>query len=229
MSRADDDLAGEIARFAVRSAAGGLRLYGRALREYERATLRVLRSRLDAVAPEPPAEPADRRPRTDASPAEAMASLLARSLEQDAAASRTEFLETLVRQLTPDEARIVAALADGAPAPLMHVYRRTVGGRGAPLLENSSLIGRTAAVTVPRLTPSYVSHLRALGLVEVGAEDPDAKRGYELLAAEKPVREALQAGQLGKLPAVVERGTLRLSPLGAELWESCRPPSTEGR
>jgi hypothetical protein len=149
-----------------------------------------------------------------------MSTLLARSLEQNAASSRDDYHRAVLRQLTPDEARIIAALAEGAPAPLVTVLRR---GGGETVLENASLIGRTAAVTLPSMTPTYVSRLFDLGLVEAGPEDEKDPRGYELVLAEKQVRAALKEGELGKLPARVQRRTLRLSAHGRELWEATRP------
>src|SRR5207249_837465 len=89
------------------------------------------------------------------------------------------WLRTSIRtqeQLIADEARIISALSDGSSSPLVSVHdwtRRRVQGRA--VLENASLIGRTANVALPAMVPSYVSHLLSLGLVEVGPEDPDLK------------------------------------------------------
>lgn len=150
-----------------------------------------------------------------------MSSLLARSLEQNTAASKQDYYRAVVAQLVPDEARILAALADGEASPLVTVFRR--GGGGEKVLENASLIGRTAAVTLPSMTTKYVTHLFELGLVEAGPEDQDNQRGYELVLAEKDVRAALKEGELSKLPARVQRRTLRLSAHGRDLWAATRP------
>lgn len=197
--------------------AEGIGLYGQAFHAAERLVLGVLRSRLDAVDPDPPpgsgTAPAG-------SPRELMARLLESSLAQDAAASREDLHASVLRQLVPDEARIIAALADGPPSPLIHVHPRAGGDA---ILENASLIGRTAALTLPSQTPAYVAHLLALGLVEVGPEDPEANEGYEILMADREVRAALKAGELSKLPARTLRRTVMLSARGRELWESSRP------
>lgn len=149
-----------------------------------------------------------------------MAQLLARSLVSNTASAREEFHLSLLGRLLPDEARIIAALAVGEPSPMVSVLRRA---GGEPVLEHASLIGRTAAVTLPSLTTRYVAHLMRLGLVEAGPEDPDNAYGYELVLAERDVRAALKAGELGKVPARVVRRTLRLSALGRDFWEACRP------
>ncbi|MFL6089119.1 MAG: Abi-alpha family protein [Aeromicrobium sp.] len=165
-----------------------------------------------------PALPTERRPAAQPdSPAQLMERLISRSLEQDTAAGKAEVHLSLLRQLVPDEARILATLAETVSAPLVHIHHRS---RGDALLENASLIGRTASVTVPSLTPQYVSHLRALGLVEIGPENDADGYGYELLLADSGVRRAMREGQFGKLPAKVVRRTVLLSPLGLEVWQS---------
>jgi hypothetical protein len=194
--------------------------YGQGVETTEQVVLRILRSRLDAVAPA--AQPGATAPVPGESPSALMSGLLERSLEQDTADSKRDVQVAILRQLVPDEARIIAALAQGPPAPLIHVLPRAGGAR---LMENASLVGRTAALTLPSNTPAYVTHLRQLGLVETGPEDPQDKQGYELLMADRDVRAALKEGELSKLPARVVRRTLHLSDRGRELWEACsRPP-----
>ncbi|KAA1419307.1 DUF4393 domain-containing protein [Nocardioides humilatus] len=192
----------------------------------ERTMWGLVRARMDAASP-PPARPSltvAPEPRFAASPRDMMTALLSESLEHDALSSEREYLVAVLRQLLPDEARIIAALADGAPASTVSVYRR---GTSDVLLSNASLIGRTAAVTLPSRTTRYVAHLLHLGLVETGPEDKANEVGYEMVLADREVRPALKEGALGKLPARVERKTLRLSEHGRALWEATRPDVTE--
>jgi abortive infection alpha-like protein len=151
-----------------------------------------------------------------------MDQLLARSVDQSTARGREELFGAILHQLVPDEARIIAALADSRAAPLIHVHHRSRSASDAPLLQNASLIGRTASLTLPRLTPVYVSHLRSLGLVEIGPEDPVLVEEYEVLMAEELVRNAIESAS-GLLPPRIVRRTLRLSELGRELWEAANP------
>lgn len=155
-----------------------------------------------------------------------MSRLLDRALNQGTRDSRAEFFQRLVDQLVADEARIIGALSDGHASPLVNVRSRTRES-GVPELENASLIGRSASVALPALVPQYVSHLMALGLVEVGPEDTSLKADYEVLMAESPVLRALKSAARGPVPARVEKLTLRLSELGHELWEATQedPPA----
>jgi len=143
-----------------------------------------------------------------------MSDLLNRALDQNTAGSQTELYHHLLDQLVADEARIVGALSDGSVSPLVNVFDRT---RKA-VLENAALVGRTANVALPQMTPQYVGHLLALRLVEIGPEDSALKTEYEVLMAETIVLNAIKAASKGPLPAKVEKLTLTLSPLGRSLW-----------
>lgn len=152
-------------------------------------------------------------------PAHMLEELLARSLEQSARGGQGELYAKLLQELVPDEARILASLSDGSSAALVHIKSRLGDARRA--LQNASSVGRTAGLTVPHLTPIYVSHLLRLGLVETGPEDTDVRLEYDTLIAERVVREAMKQAEVGPLPPRVIRRTLRLSALGRELWEAC--------
>jgi len=198
--------------------ARGIEFVGAVVEGAEREVFRYLRYRLDEIAS---ATAPHRQDVAMVSASALMAELLERSVMQDTKSSKADWHAAVLSQLVPDEARVIAALAEAsAPVPLLHVLPRSGHSR---LLENASLIGRTAALTLPAMTPVYVTHLRALGLVETGPEDEENLKGYELLLADKAVRAALKEGEMGKLPARVLRRTLMLSQRGRELWDSTRP------
>ncbi|MFC7506141.1 Abi-alpha family protein, partial [Nocardioides sp. GCM10030258] len=168
----------------------------------ERQLLGALRSRLDIAAP-------PRQPRELAAGTESrggtplrgkMDRLLDRALEQNSQAGRQELFHKIIDQLVPDEARIVGALSDGSASPMVHVYARTISGIGGePILENASLVGKMANVSLPHMTPVYVSHLLSLGVVETGPEDPRLKNDYQILGADAAVLRALKAGKRGPM------------------------------
>jgi hypothetical protein len=154
-----------------------------------------------------------------------MHGLLDRAVEQSTTASRQELFHKILNQIVPDEARIISALSDGSASPLLNVYARTRAGLvGAVVLENMSLIGKTANLALPHLTPMYVSHLLSLGLVESGPEDSSMKDEYEILAADPAVLQAIKNASRGPIPARMDKYTLRLSGLGLELWAAASGP-----
>lgn len=152
----------------------------------------------------------------------AMAELLLRSMEQTARHAREHLYLAVVRQLLPDEARILAALADGTPYPAVHVERRTGVSTTERLLANASSVGRAAGVAEPRDVPRYVTRLRALDLVVLDEPLPELETAFEILLTDPAVRAAERAAREGGRPRFVRR-TLRISPLGRELWAACHP------
>lgn len=158
-----------------------------------------------------------------------MTQLLDRALDQNTKGSEVELYHHLLDQLVADEARILGALSDGSSSPVVNVYgwlKPRVPGRA--VMENASLIGRTANVALPHMVPQYLGHLLSLGLVEMGQEDPALDTEYEVLMAESSVLAAVKSASRGPVPAKVERFTLTLSPLGESLWRAAFEDTERG-
>ncbi|MFL6089929.1 MAG: Abi-alpha family protein [Aeromicrobium sp.] len=150
-----------------------------------------------------------------------MRSLLDRALDQSTGGGQSELFHRIIDQLVPDEARIISALSDGSTAPLVTIRGRTpTGGPGRILLANASLVGRTANLALPHMTPSYITHLLTLGLIESGPEDTAMKQDYEILMAESYILKAIKAASRGPLPARVEKRTVQITALGRSLWKA---------
>ncbi|TCO58045.1 Abi-alpha family protein [Actinocrispum wychmicini] len=204
----------------------------RQFRKAERAVLDQMRKRLDEVDEEgtlsgriiAPATPMVLDGQVDPLRT-AMAELLRRSAEMDREQSREYVFTSLLRQLLPDEARILSALSDGAPYALVHVAARAaLGGQQRIVLRNASSVGRAAGVTLPDLVPNYVTRLEHLGLVEVGPEDPGLSVQYDILLTEDRVRAAEEEVRtVRKTTPRFARRTLRLSTLGRQFWDAARP------
>lgn len=201
--------------------AGAARLGLRVASWTEQQAMQLLRTRLDARAPQPLALAASAATRTAESLDAKMRHLLDRALDQSTSSGQAELFHRILDQLVPDEARIIGALSDGSVSPLVNVHAwNRAGILGKPTLENASLVGRTANLALPHLTANYVTHLLSLGLVEVGPEDPTLKQDYEILMAETHVLRAIKAATRGPLAARVDKHTLQLSVLGRNLWEA---------
>ncbi len=148
-----------------------------------------------------------------------MAGLLDRSLEQSTSETRLELYSRIVDRLVADEARILRALSDGSTSPLVNVYSQSRWWSSPrAVLTNTSLIGRTAGVTLPTMVPTYVANLLQLGLIEIGPPADRSQAGYEVLMAEPSVMRAIADAEAARHSARVERLGVRLSDLGHELW-----------
>ncbi|MFC0116232.1 Abi-alpha family protein [Kibdelosporangium aridum] len=154
-----------------------------------------------------------------------MAELLRLSTELGREQGRHHLFMSIVRQLVPDEARILAALSDGEVYALVHVAgRSTLGGPQRIVLRNASSVGRAAGVMLPDLVPDYVTRLLSLGVVQTGPEDQALSTQYDILLTEDRVRTAeTEVRTVHKLSPRYLKRTVKLSTLGTQFWDAARP------
>jgi hypothetical protein len=150
----------------------------------------------------------------------AMAELLNRSIGFGRERAKEYLYAIILRQLTPDEARILSALSDGSPFPLIDVAERTsLGAAGRVVLRNASTVGKAAGVSLPEQVPSYLTRLIGLGLAEIDEEAPSLETQYEILMTDETVRHA--EGSVKRVKLI--RRTVHISRFGAQFWEACDP------
>jgi hypothetical protein len=149
----------------------------------------------------------------------AMAELLNRSIGFGREKAKEYLYSIILRQLTPDEARILSALSGGSPFPLIDVAERSGLGAGRIVLRNASTVGKAAGVSLLDQVPSYVTRLVGLGLVEIDEEAPSLETQYEILMTDETVRQAENSVKRVKFV----RRTVHISRLGAQFWEACDP------
>jgi hypothetical protein len=161
----------------------------------------------------------------------AMSELLERSVEVDRTESREYLYGNIISQLVPDEARILAALAGGAPFAAIDVVAKHHLGRGRSrtVLANASSVGRAAGVATPDSVPAYVTRLHQFGLVEFGPADDAIAMQFDILAADSAVQAAeasVEARREGSAKHI--RKTLTISSLGRDFWAACDPSRSSG-
>jgi hypothetical protein len=150
----------------------------------------------------------------------AMAELLNRSIGFGREKAKEYLYAIILRQLTPDEARILSALSGGSPYPLIDVAERTgLGAAGRIVLRNASTVGKSAGVSLGDQVPSYLTRLIGLGLVDIDEEAPALETQYEILMTDETVRQAENSVKRAKFI----RRTVHISRLGAQFWEACDP------
>jgi hypothetical protein len=159
---------------------------------------------------------------TALTPAQEMEELLQRSMFQTPAESLEALAALVVREIVPDEARIIAALADGHAYPLVHIEARDRTRASRRVLSNASSVGRAAGVALPARTPTYLHHLFGLGLIDECPEDKTLRDDYSILTTDDAVRKAVAEADADGRARLVNR-TVRLSALGQSLWTVWRP------
>lgn len=160
----------------------------------------------------------------------AMGELLHRSAQASGRRSREYLFGTIVSQLVPDEARILAALAEGGTFAAVDVVAKQVGrSTTRTVLANASAVGASAGTAEPQSTSTYLNRLKGFGLIEFGGADDSLAAQYTKLAADDSVRAARTSIEKSKLgSAKVIRKSVTLSPLGREFWAACAPDRATG-
>jgi len=149
----------------------------------------------------------------------AMRELLEDSADLDREQAQEDLYGAVLRQLTADEARILAVLAAGPVFPVVDVVTRD-----RTLLRNASTVGDAAGVTLRDEVPSYLTRLAAFGLVEVEGEHAELGTQYEVLVTDDRVRAAQSCAKRAKLL----RRSVRISQFGARFWAACDPVRSRG-
>ncbi|MGH3519167.1 MAG: Abi-alpha family protein [Haloechinothrix sp.] len=149
-----------------------------------------------------------------------MADLLNRAVEYTGNEARESMYAVIIRQLTPDEARLMAALSDGSPSALIDIAERSgVNATGRILLRNISNIADKSGVVLRDQVPNYLTKLISLDLAEYDEEDPAMSTQYEILLTHQAVRRALDSTKRAK----IIRRTIHISRFGDEFWKACTP------
>lgn len=164
--------------------------------------------------------------------------LLAASMDGDQAARVHPAFLTILRQLTPDEVRIVSTFQHDGPYPLLTIGARyRFGERLSTELRHFSLLGAQAGCDHPERVPMYIDNLCRLGLCELrSVRIADDTRIFRALEAHPQVQAAI-AGIEARIPALekahsngddgnrivadVQRTALYVTAFGRQFYEAC--------
>jgi len=156
------------------------------------------------------------------------ANLLAASMDTRTASGAHPAFVEIIRQLTPDEARIIRLFTYPRPFPLVTVrwdYKiQTETERGGQnVLVNFSLLGYEAGCEFPQLTSTYIDNLCRLGLAEIPTFFTYTAPGaYEALEKHPEilfVKRSLEANE--KWNVSVQRKGLNVTVLGRQFCQVC--------
>jgi hypothetical protein len=99
----------------------------------------------------------------------------------------------ILRELMPDEARIIRFMALAGPQPAIDVRTRTPLGVGSELIaSNINLIAEMSGATYPERNQQYLANLDRLGMISFSEEQVEDPRRYSFVEAQ-PVAAAAMA------------------------------------
>jgi len=163
--------------------------------------------------------------------------LLAASIDGDTAARVHPAFLTVLRQLTPDEVRIISTFQHDGPYPLLTVGARyRFGERLSTELRYFSLLPTQAGCEHPERAALYIDNLCRLGLAEVRqvrvADDtrsfrpleghPQVQAAISRIEARIPELESAHGnGDDNRVVADVQRTALYVTAFGRQFYEAC--------
>jgi hypothetical protein len=163
--------------------------------------------------------------------------LLAAAMDGDTAARVHPAFLTVLRQLTPDEVRIVSTFQHDGPYPLVTVGARyRFGERLSTELRHFSLLASQAGCEHPERVAMYIDNLCRLGLAELRpvriADDtrmfrpleghPDVQAAIARIEARIPELETAHPNDDGnRVVADVQRSALYMTSFGRQFYEAC--------
>ena len=159
------------------------------------------------------------------------ANLLATSMDTRTASGAHPAFVEIIRQLTPDEAKIARLFARQRPFPLLNIRREykteTATERGGQyLLVHFSLLGYEAGCEFPQLTPTYIDNLCRLGLAEVPTfleyTTPGAYDALENHPQVGVLKQSLEKDEKWRI--AIERKGLQITELGKQFCRVCVIP-----
>jgi hypothetical protein len=156
---------------------------------------------------------------------EMYANLLATAMDAETSATAHPAFVEIIRQLTPDEAKLVSLFATGSKFPL--IVLQLGSPKGISPVYTFTDICDEAGCEHPRSHQQYLDNLRRLGLIEVpeglslGSDEP-----YERLLSHsfmKDLLAKLDESELGKAPRSFDKQMIRVTAFGTLFAKACAP------
>jgi hypothetical protein len=151
------------------------------------------------------------------------ANLLAASMDVTTASLAHPSFVEIIKQLTPDEARLMTYFSTASRLPVIDIRGTHDDRSGYYEAEtNISLYGRDASCEHPHLTPTYLDNLSRLGLIEIAKKFYTDEAAYEELENHPSVLEIKkQVNEEESVSAQVDRKVVQITQLGEQFIRAC--------
>lgn len=150
------------------------------------------------------------------------AELLHRSADASGDIDAHPAYEHILRELLPDEARILRFLAERGPQPAVDVRASNALGVGKSRLVSPgiNMLALEAGCLHPDRDRQYLNNLHRLGVVWFSREELDDINRYQVLEAQPDVAKAMDHAGRGSQTI---RRSIHLTPFGADFCKTCLP------
>jgi len=150
---------------------------------------------------------------------ELYANLIATAMDSNTTHTAHPAFVEVIRQLTPDEAKIITFLSiDDAYVPLVNL-RQIVNDGQVTIYRNFSLVGEQAGCLNVNLTPSYLDNLVRLGLIEIPAQASLTTTSLYDNLENHPIMRKIK--DLSEASTLFTRGYFHLTAFGKQFCDTC--------
>lgn len=152
------------------------------------------------------------------------ANLLASAMDRKTTKGAHPAFVEIIKQLTPDEAKLIAYLIQDIPLPLITLRcQNRLTHDGYDVAANVSLFAEAARVEFPTLAPSYLDNLARLGLIEILNSYSYTDPQFYLPLENSPVvqRERVMIEFDSDVYCVIKRGSVRITHFGEQFGHVC--------
>jgi hypothetical protein len=156
------------------------------------------------------------------------ANLLAAAMDKSTAQGAHPAFVEIIKQLTPDEAKLVALFVNDPTLPLINLrweFKPNPEGKtgGKDVLVHFSHLGSIAGCEFPHMTPAYLDNLCRLGLAEIPTFWEYTTKGVYDALENDPLVKAHKASIEGntEIQPIIEKKGLRVTELGKQFARVC--------
>lgn len=152
------------------------------------------------------------------------ANLLATAMDKETAQNAHPSFVEIIKQMSPDEARILRYMSDGKNVPMIHLQRHKAEGPGYSYpIRNFSLLGKLSGCEHVHLTPQYIDSLCRLGICEVPPYTyMTVPNAYDDLTNHPEIQQYITEEKAKEgVDVTIEQCLVRLTLIGKQFVDAC--------
>jgi len=149
-------------------------------------------------------------------------------MDKDTAQGAHPAFVEIIKQLTPDEAKLVSLFVNDRMLPIINLrweFKPNAEGKsgGKEVLVNFSHLGVVSGCEFPDMTPTYIDNLCRLGLAEVPTFwEYTTKGAYDALENDPRIKALITTIENNpEIQPQIERKGLRVTELGKQFARYC--------
>jgi len=155
---------------------------------------------------------------------EMYSNLLATAMDSKLAHSAHPAFVEILKQISPDEARLLKVLAQDRPFPVINIVRKEKSNNSSITIHRYlSLLGIEAGCRLPQQTPIYLDNLCRLGIIDIPAYGSYVDKSiYANLERHPEVKQACDTiGNSETHEFKIRQGMASVTSLGRQFIDSC--------